>query len=252
MGPYLPYDPPVWASARFLRDNGDPDRVKKARRFGGILPFQFALGEVEVDATQWGIMSDLYDAEIASEDMQIASLVGRLAAEDLLENTLLIITSDHGENLGDHGLADHMFSLHRTLLHVPLLIRFPEKFAPGSEVDQVLRLEDLFPTILSVCGLSVPPGIDGISLLSPIPGRIAKATYGNPFVERLEEEHPDIHSTRCGMSIRSVYDGRHHLILYSGGQEELYDVRADPAESENLAPAGGEVLQRMRSLMESP
>src|SRR5207244_8717283 len=84
---------------------------------------------------------------------------------------MLIITSDHGETIGDHGLMSHAYSLHDTLIHVPLLVRYPELFPPGQRVTQQVQLTDLFPTILDVLGLDVPhvrQELPGVSLVTPI------------------------------------------------------------------------------------
>jgi arylsulfatase A-like enzyme len=129
------------------------------------------------------------------------------------------------------------------------MIRFPGQLDGGRQVDDVVRIEDLFPTILELCGLAAPEGLDGCSLLELASGRIALATYGNPLRDRIERDRPGFRRTPLGATIRSVYDGRHHLVQYSDGREELYDVQADPGETNDLAPDGGPALSRMRTLI---
>ena len=168
----------------------------------------------------------------------------------LFENTVVVITSDHGENLGDHGLYDHRMSLNRTVLNIPLVIRCPGVFEGGRVEDAVVRLEDVTATLLSLCGQRVPPAFHGRPLTEELGGRIARAIHG-PLVRHetmMISTFPGVDTRRLQLSIRSVYDGRHHLVRYSDGREELFDIRSDPGETTDIAPAEPRVLERMRLL----
>src|SRR5262245_7906408 len=121
----------------------------------------------------FAVLQACYDGALASIDAEIGTLTAWLRQRGLLERTLLIITSDHGENIGDHGLMSHAYSLHDTLIHVPLIVRYPACFPPGQRVTQQVQLTDLFPTLLDVVGLDVPyvrQELQGVSLLAPTSG----------------------------------------------------------------------------------
>ena len=150
-----------------------------------------------------------------------------------------------------------MFSLHRTIRHVPLVIRYPPHFEGGRSVRDVVRLEDVAPTLLELAGLEVPGGLDGVSLVRDLPGRIARATLGPPnsFIDRVGGAlRPGESMAPLRARIRAVYDGRHHLIWYSDGRTELYDVADDPLETRNLATRVEytDVLTRLKIQLRDP
>ena len=133
------------------------------------------------------------------------------------------------------------------MLHVPLLIRYPSRFDAGERVDTVVRLEDVFPTILSLVGQEVPAGLDARSLLAPVEERIARAAIGEVRVDA--SDYPEFVRSQLWRPQCSVYDGRYHLIQRKDGWEELYDVEADPLETRNLAPGMPAILDRLRRIL---
>jgi len=200
------------------------------------------------------VLSDLYDSEIAELDAEIGRFVQELGRAGILDETLLIVTSDHGENLGDHGMASHKSSLHRSIRHIPLVLRLPGVFDGGRTVDDVVRLEDLFPTILEVCRIEVPPGIQGKSINGETAGRVSRAHHAQPgplLIQKLRRLHPGADTSRLETSIDAVFDGRYHYIRYSAGREELYDVTLDPGEKRDLSGTSPTVLDRLRALLDS-
>ena len=90
---------------------------------------------------------DLYDAEILHLDYILGRIIQDLKDQRLWKNTLLILTSDHGENFGDHGHVSHLFSLHESLTLIPLIVHYPDVFPPGTQNDSPVQLVDLFPTV---------------------------------------------------------------------------------------------------------
>jgi arylsulfatase A-like enzyme len=197
---------------------------------------------------QLEVIHQAYDAEVASADDSVGALVDRLETAGVLDDTVFIAMSDHGENLGDHHMFDHIGSLHRSVLHVPLVIRAPGVFDDGRVIDDTVRLEDVFPTILELCRVKVPPDVEGRSLLNELPGRVAVAAIGPPDVARLQAEtlytDADVDFLRAGC--RSAYDGTHHLVAYDDGRTALYDVSQDPLELVDLASKLPGVVERLR------
>jgi arylsulfatase A-like enzyme len=253
MEPHLPYSPARRFAAEFVPAGTPPSVVEDARGFEPLDAMRYMLGRLAISDRKLSLLRDLYDAEIRELDHEVGSLVERLREGGVLDETLVVITSDHGENIGDHGMANHKSSLHRSVRHVPLLVRYPGVYDGGRVVDDVVRLEDVFPTILDLCGVATPAGIHGESLLEGLAGRLSRGYHGKPdrsLVLKIRGRHPGADTTPIEHSIQAVYDGHHHFIRYSSGKEELYDVRADPAEERDLAGRGLPAVERMRKLLE--
>lgn len=238
MEPHLPYLPPEEFEQRFVAADASKEGLVQAFELTNEAYLKHNLGIEPLPPEFMSVMPDLYDAEIACLDHEIGRFVAELESAGLLENTLLVITGDHGENLGNHGLVDHKFSLHRTLLHVPLIVRLPRGARAGEVRDEVVRLEDLFPTVLEACGLPIPPGIDAESLLGNLAGRTALALRDYPakYMDDMEEKL----GSRAGFEkfafdMTSTFDGRIHRIDFSDGRKLVYDVIEDPEE---LHPLG--------------
>ncbi len=168
-----------------------------------------------------------------------------LRRRNVLDHTLLIITSDHGENVGEHGLMSHAYSLHDTLIHVPLIIRYPECFAPGQRVAHQVQLTDILPTILDVAQFNAPQiraELQGESLLAPT----TETSMDRYAYAELLSPHPSVQTVnrRNGVpantprpeydhALRCLRTLTHKLIWASDGQHALYDLQADPHETTN-------------------
>lgn len=253
MEPHIPYVPPEPFAQRFLSPQLSSADVAAGRAWSGLDCLGHILGVKKAPAPVLAAISDLYDAEIATLDSTFPQLLQPLAAVGALDNTIVVIVGDHGENLGEHELLDHKWSLHRTLLHVPLVIRYPPKIRPGTRVDDVVRLEDVAPTVWELTGNPPPEGVlDGQSLLHPTSGRVARGSFGTTmhFKDELVKLFPTADHGLLAVAIRSIYDGRHHYIRYSDGREELYDVDKDPLESRDLSLEAPDVLAALRVTMD--
>ncbi len=181
-------------------------------------------------------LQDLYDAAILSTDLQLNQLLGSLQDLGVFDDALLIVLSDHGEEFKDHGDYLHE-SLYQELLRVPLLMRFPGELGAsleGARVQETVRLIDVLPTLLDYLGLEGAQRLQGRSFLSAL-------------------EAPQRAVPRETMSewprgdLRALQQGDWKLIVNPDGVEELYNLAADPAESDNLIathPADAERLRR--------
>ncbi len=116
------------------------------------------------------LLGALYDSGLARVDEKVARLLEQLEAEGLADNLVVIIFSDHGESLLEHGLAGH-HDLYEEDLHVPLLVAAPRVARPGQRIETPVSLVDLLPTVLDLAGIEVPRGLDGISLAGSLRGR---------------------------------------------------------------------------------
>jgi arylsulfatase A-like enzyme len=111
-----------------------------------------------------------YEAGVRELDHHVATLRGSLEEMGVWDEAYVILTSDHGEALCEHGLWNHGYSVHHTDLHVPLVLRWPGKIRAGAEASRLVRLIDLMPTVLSQLTLPLPPDIQGVSLIPLIEG----------------------------------------------------------------------------------
>ncbi len=173
---------------------------------------------------------DLYDGTIAYTDRQLGRLLRGLARRGRLDRTLVIVTSDHGEELWDHRKFFHGQSLYDELLHVPLLVRFPE-VGHGRVVESIVSTVDIAPTVAATLGRAAPAG-DGRNLrdLAAAPGDPTPDTRAVfALVSHAEPRTPERHAvrTRTAKLVHDVSDG---LFAY-------YDLVADPKEKRNLGLA---------------
>jgi arylsulfatase A-like enzyme len=219
--PHWHYDPPPAARARF------------ARPYAGSLTGQWGdfsrRGRGSVSAEDLQHLLDLYDGEIRYTDDELARVLDHLKARGLDRSTLVVVTSDHGEEFLEHGSWEHQKTLYEEVVRVPLLFRGPG-IAPRREAGQASLL-DVAPTILEWAGAAPLPDAQGRSLLAPGPGP-AREAYG-------ETDHTDDRSRR--LFLRGG-EGRWKAIVALAREddrplgEEWYDLAADPQEQRSAAP----------------
>ncbi len=234
---HAPYQPPEPYRSRFL-DPGRPQWLVSS-----ALQRKTAEHYLETASTspaEFDVLSDLYDGEVAYADALVGALVDELEASNRLANTLLIVTSDHGENIGDHGHFRHVFSLYNSTVKVPLIVLLPDGESAGQTRWESVSLVDLFPTILHELGIE-PRGDRGRNILSDRETDAAPsfAEYYFPlqalglFEQSARERHRDALAAHL-RRLRSVEWNDWRLIWSSDGQHELYDLKKDPGERRNL------------------
>jgi arylsulfatase A-like enzyme len=175
---------------------------------------------------------DRYDGGIAYEDSIVGSIVERLRTSGELDRTIFIVTSDHGEQWGEHGLESHGNSLFLPLLHVPLIVT-GGSLPSGQRIAPLVSLRDLAATVLDLAGVA-RHDLPGRSLA---PSWRAGSTEGlSPVVA---EASPAINPAPRNLTARgpisALIDSTWHFIRYGDGAEELFDWRSDPAELTNQA-----------------
>jgi arylsulfatase A-like enzyme len=239
---HLPYQPPEPFRSKFLDPDVSADRVREAMR---LRMRDHYLNPPGLTDAQFAVLNQLYDGEIAHLDLQVANLLQILQEDGRLANTLVIVASDHGENIGDHGHFGHVFSIYNSLLHVPLIVRFPDGRDAGEVRSDLAQLLDLFPTVLARCGIEYRGRFDGRDLFAPGAASVdrpAMAEYYYPrqvlsvFKTAELETHPDVFVPYMHR-LRALQDGRFKLIWTSDGHEELYRIDEDPDESHDLLAA---------------
>jgi tetratricopeptide (TPR) repeat protein len=181
-----------------------------------------------------------YDAEVAAADAVVGQLIAELERLDIYERAIIILLSDHGEGLGDHGEQEHGILLYREVLQVPLLLKLPQQQLAGTRVAQAAQLVDIYPTVAGLLELSLPDGIPGRTLLELVTTEEPqRAVYAESFYPRLH----------LGWSeLVSLVQGRFHYI--HGPDPELYDLVEDPGETRNILREQRQVYGDMRQQLE--
>ena len=179
-----------------------------------------------------------YDGEIAFADAQLGRLLRFLKEKGLYQNTVIVLSGDHGESLGEHGEKTHGFFIYNATMHVPLIIRLPGKSA-GLTVAAPVSLIDLMPTILAAVGSKIPAPVQGRSLLPSLQaksGEPDRLLYGETFLPRLHFNWSEL---------RGAESAKYHFI--DAPRPELYDLTKDPGETRNLLPEKKAVAEEMRA-----
>jgi arylsulfatase A-like enzyme len=168
----------------------------------------------------------LYDSEIREVDASLGRFFAHLEQSGLLDDTIVILTSDHGEEFWDHGSCEHVKTVYNELLRVPLFLRIPGSPARISD-SSVAASIGILPTVLDALALPIPAGIDGKSLLDGDSRLIFSESQFH-----YDGEHRRQYSV--------VKDGFKLMLDANRGTAELYDLKADRSEKQNLLGTAGE------------
>ena len=179
-----------------------------------------------------GTMTDLqrrtamaaYWSSISFMDAQVGRVIDALDRLKLADNTIVIMTSDHGYHMYEHGLWQKM-SLFENSAHVPLIVRLPGDARGGQRAKALTELVDLYPTLAELCQLKAPEYLDGVSL---------KPVLNDPAAKVKEAAYTQLRRGNFdGYSIRT---DRYRFTQWDGGKkgEQLYDMQSDPGETKNL------------------
>jgi arylsulfatase A-like enzyme len=173
-----------------------------------------------------------YEAEIRSVDNAFGRLIDGLVARDLYDGSLIIFTSDHGEEFGEHGMMGwHSHTLYDELLRVPLIIKRPTGAGAGTRVATQVREIDIAPTILQQVGVPIPASFAGNDLFSELP------LTGQPAVSS-RDVAPGEESTSIRLDRWKLYDGR------------LYDLSNDPGETLDVAASHPDEVRRLNERLQ--
>ncbi len=238
---HLPYYAYKKHASRWLPPGVDVERAQQVNRNH----LAYHTHQVPMTEEDFEILRACYDGAMASIDEEIGNLVNTLKKRGVLDRTLLIITSDHGENIGDHQLMSHAYSLHDTLIHVPLLIRYPACFSGGERISSHVQLTDLFPTILDAVNLEAPEvraELQGVSLLGDQTDAANRLAYAemlapHPTIQALNRRTglpEDTPQPKYDRALRCIRTTASKFVWASDGQHALFDLQQDPSETQNL------------------
>lgn len=237
MEAHFPYTPPlplpVWSKSEAWH-KWDNLPVNK------MLEYTLA-GSNALSALEISEMQTLYDEEILYVDQKVQELLNFFHTSGLDENTLIIITSDHGEHFGEQHLLGHWQYVYEPLVRVPLIVRYQDRFVPGVEAGLV-QSHDIYPTILQLADVPWQPlaAHNCRSLLDQDRQEQRRAvsemvmTWLDPIV-KTQHRFPEMDLVRLAGPSRAIQVGDRKLIVHADGAKELYDLEKDPLELKNLA-----------------
>ena len=194
-----------------------------------------------------------YDGAIAYIDGEIGRMLDELEQRGVLDNTIVIVTADHGEHFGERGLEAHANSLYVPLLHVPLLIRYPKRVPRGLRIATPVTLRDLAATVVDLADMQPEVTVPGTTLTAAwsLPDSL---WHRSALVAEIEEVVRPLPNTPVAFGpMRSAFDDELHYIRRGDGFEELYAWRSDRAEMNNLARSDAVQgsLARLREILAS-
>jgi arylsulfatase A-like enzyme len=248
--PHAPYRPPADVEAQFANPaetiafNRDYARLRDIRAYGGgatVSQAEMRSKGVAVE-TYMKRAQDRYDAEVAHNDKSIEQFIGKLKDVGALDNTLVIVASDHGEEFWEHGFGAHGHSVYNELIRVALLMWNPRLLPAPRRVSEPVQLIDIMPTVLEMVDVKPPPAIHGQSLMPLLKGQpfsrsapvmasklaLPRAKEGGGVPENLTDSF-------------ALIDGRWKFIYRAQAnrarlkQIELYDRSSDPEDRNDVA-----------------
>ena len=236
VNPHAPYTPPPPYDTAFLDSSARKGKpLPVVPDFHGGIPRQWAVAGED----RLGYYVAQYDGEIAAVDREVGRVLDALAASGLAARTLVVLTSDHGESLGEHGYYfDHGEDLFEPSMAIPLVVALPG--APAGVRSRALASTlDLVPTVLDAVKVSYPPDLAGTSLLREVRGGAgsgaARLFGGN---ER---------------NLSATWDARYRLVSVPEGDGvrlSLYDRVADPGETKDVSRARADAMREARRELE--
>jgi uncharacterized sulfatase len=228
-----------------------------------MLPLTHPLSEL-----QDRVLNDMYDAEVGYEDHLLRPLLSYLDEPDVRENTMVIITSDHGEGMNHHDFVGHSLVAYDDLVRVPLIVRHPLRYPEGKRVSQLVSTRRIFHSVLESAGVypkgnsegkveGAPVDVEGLSLArsaygaDPEGGVVFTEAYTPDTLIALMEndEREAIETFRCRKMRRAAYRGEHKLISVGEEPDELFNVIEDPGELNNLIALRPEVTAELYDLL---
>lgn len=267
MGAHLPYRPPqdyVDRVAPGLRK--DRTAYEFVRRFNADAARWASPTDPDLKDWERRALVDFYDAEVAYQDEMLGRLLEGLRQRGVLDNTLVLVAADHGEAHGDHGFVGHSFVVYQELVHVPLMVHYPERFPAGKRVQTNVSTRRIFHTVLDIA--DVPPPLDegdpnanirGLTLASAVNGvpdpekgvAFSEAFPPQTFLNVLRHRNPHLIDRLDLRQIRrGIYDGEHKLTTIGDRIDGLFDVSSDPNEMNSIAHEHPDVVDALQNQLD--
>ncbi|MDA0834737.1 MAG: sulfatase [Planctomycetota bacterium] len=246
------------SAARFLpakrheelyQENAIPRRLNVSDRLSGKPALQRPIGDLPPLGPETGTSDETVRDRLrmlAGVDEGVGAILDTLQSTGQLDNTVFVLTSDHGYWYGEHGLSVERRLAYEEALRIPLLVRYPPLVPAGRLCDEIVLSIDLAPTFLELAGVSEVPEMDGRSLVPLLAGRDASDWRDSFLIEyNTDTVFPRVHH----MGYKAIRTKRWKYIRYNelNNMDELYDLLADPYEMTNLVdnPTSAEIVSEL-------
>lgn len=261
---------PFWPPGRFVDQVAPYFRGSKEARsimrrwnreaYRWAAPLEKPLGELEAR-----VLNDMYDAEVAYQDHYLGAFITALEERSRKDNTLTLITADHGDGLGEHGYMGHAFVAYQELVHVPLILQWPQRLPAGVHVKKPVSTRRVFHTMLDASG-RLPEGVPNLNavdvhrltLLNTIYGQdpeqgaaLAEVYPPMNFVRAIEHRQPHLlEAFGCLSRRRALLQDTRKLIWVEDAGDELFDLKGDPRELVNLREKLPQEVDRLQKQLQ--
>ncbi len=262
MGSHMPYNPPQDALDRVAPNiRNDRHTYSFMRRFNAEAARWASPTDPPLKDWERETLNNFYDAEISSQDQHVGRLLKWLKDTGKLDNTMVVICADHGEGLGDHDFIGHGFVVYHELVHVPLIIHYPERFPTGKRIMNTISTRRLFHTVLEAANVvpsnpadytpnlslsGVANGSTDIEKNTAMAEAFPPLTFLNVIKHRNE---PVIQRMRLQNVRRALYQDQHKLAVVGQQVEGFFDIASDPTEVQSIASTQTSTLSAMQRML---
>lgn len=232
-----------------------PEDLLKRIEPVNTVPAKYYLPQYRLNGNELRVMAEIYDGEILYLDGHVGRVINFLKKSEMLENTIIILTSDHGENFGEHGFFEHNFCLYNSLIHVPLVLYSPRSIEPTIIQERVSNAA-IMSTILDLAGIpenDVPLRDRKIPLNRMTQDQMVVAELPSAvrvLRDIIGDESSNFNYAPFDQDLRCVILGDYKYIWSSNGNHELYSMRDDFAEEKNLLQSHEATARELRDALD--
>ncbi len=245
--PHLEYDPPKKYIKEVTPKGEDVPSAEDINQDA----WAYLTESKEMSEADFEKLKILYNGELRYIDERLNQLFSYLSDKDMLEETFVIVTGDHGENIGDHGLMDHQYCLYDSLLNVPLIFRYPDVVEPVIRED-IVELRDVYSTILQIADSNTAD--TDIDILQSLGREAAFSEYWvpQPSIETLREKFGNIpkHVLEYDRGLQAIRTPRWKYIEGTDGSSRLFDLESDCNEKIEVSDEQSQLVNKFRDQLQ--
>jgi len=254
--PHATYHPPEHHLREFMMDGVSEEELQSVLERQDVM--KMVAEQLKFSEREWEILHCLNDAEVRTCDDNFAAILDALKRRGLYDSTVVMLTSDHGDVMGDRPpWWGHLGEICDSLIHVPLVVRHPELFATGTRITGTTQTHDVFATMCEVAGADVPgpAAQQSRGLVSAAKGEglreFALAEQYTPvqLMERVLRIAPDFDVRRYNCSLKAWRSPTEKYVYSTDGRDQYYDLRTDPQQHHNLITMQSERAKELREQM---
>jgi arylsulfatase A-like enzyme len=242
--PHAPYVPPSYYMNLYNQDKRSWEIGTSRYLYGlnGHPKFKHLIEKGGLSNEDLVFLKDLYKAEVTAMDVQVGMVLDYLKKSDLFDDTMIILTADHGEDFSERDHFDHCNNLYNNLIHVPLIIK-PPKQNKNTKISSLVKGIDLAPTILRYAGIEIPNEFRGNDLLSALENDNKRESGGWCYSETSQYGLKWPYNKFAFSYTSEKYK---YICVPLEEHEELYDLEADPHETNNIATTYNDEISNIR------